>query len=204
MPDRPRLTAEDIHDAVFHTPPFGKRGYNEDQVDEFLDALEAKFTDPGSPQLAWLTPEAVSGRTFGTPPIGKRGYNKDDVDTLLRLAAADLARLLHAQPARDALPMTPPPPGAAMAAEIARVHFAKPPFLRRGYRETQVDDYLDALAAKFRDPQDPAVAWLTPEALGEASFAPAPRGSAGYRIDDVDRFLVHCREELTRLLRDLP
>jgi len=35
------LTAEDVRSAIFDKPPWGKRGYNEDQVDAFLEVLEA-------------------------------------------------------------------------------------------------------------------------------------------------------------------
>jgi DivIVA domain-containing protein len=35
------LTAEDVRSATFDKPPIGKRGYNEDQVDEFPDTLAA-------------------------------------------------------------------------------------------------------------------------------------------------------------------
>ncbi|ALG87031.1 cell division protein DivIVA [Gordonia phthalatica] len=34
------LTPEDIHYVAFSKPPFGKRGYNEDEVDAFLDLVE--------------------------------------------------------------------------------------------------------------------------------------------------------------------
>jgi DivIVA domain-containing protein len=37
----PRLTAQDVRYATFGKPPWGKRGYNEDEVDDFLEQLEA-------------------------------------------------------------------------------------------------------------------------------------------------------------------
>jgi DivIVA domain-containing protein len=36
-----RLTAEDVRYATFGKPQIGKRGYNEDEVDDFLEQLEA-------------------------------------------------------------------------------------------------------------------------------------------------------------------
>jgi DivIVA domain-containing protein len=36
-----RLTAQDVRYAAFGKPPWGKRGYNNDEVDEFLEQLEA-------------------------------------------------------------------------------------------------------------------------------------------------------------------
>ena len=38
---RPALTADEVHQVVFRKPPLGRgRGYDEDQVDELLDAVE--------------------------------------------------------------------------------------------------------------------------------------------------------------------
>jgi DivIVA domain-containing protein len=33
------LTAEDVRSATFEKPPFGKRGYNEDEVNALLDDI---------------------------------------------------------------------------------------------------------------------------------------------------------------------
>jgi DivIVA domain-containing protein len=38
-----RWTPADIHNVTFNKPPIPKRGYNEDEVDAFLDALEAEL-----------------------------------------------------------------------------------------------------------------------------------------------------------------
>jgi DivIVA domain-containing protein len=35
------LTAEDVRSVTFNKPPWGKRGFHEDEVDEFLDTLAA-------------------------------------------------------------------------------------------------------------------------------------------------------------------
>ena len=38
----PSLTPDEVHDVVFRKPPLGRdRGYEEDQVDELLDRIEA-------------------------------------------------------------------------------------------------------------------------------------------------------------------
>ena len=34
------LTPADVHNVAFSKPPIGKRGYNEDEVDQFLDLVE--------------------------------------------------------------------------------------------------------------------------------------------------------------------
>jgi DivIVA domain-containing protein len=38
------LTPADVHNVAFSKPPIGKRGYNEDEVDAFLDLVENEFT----------------------------------------------------------------------------------------------------------------------------------------------------------------
>jgi DivIVA domain-containing protein len=38
------LTPADVHNVAFSKPPIGKRGYNEDEVDAFLDLIENELT----------------------------------------------------------------------------------------------------------------------------------------------------------------
>src|SRR3954465_5522831 len=37
------LTPADVHNVVFKKPPIGKRGYDEDEVDAFLDVVEGEL-----------------------------------------------------------------------------------------------------------------------------------------------------------------
>ena len=37
------LTPADVHNVAFSKPPIGKRGYNEDEVDAFLDLVEGEL-----------------------------------------------------------------------------------------------------------------------------------------------------------------
>src|SRR5271155_1304997 len=76
------LTAEQVHDMKFAKPPFGQRGYNENEVDAFLDLVEAALRNPTQ---RTLSPEQVRNIAFAKPPIGKRGYNEDEVDRFLDL-----------------------------------------------------------------------------------------------------------------------
>ncbi|WP_016698279.1 DivIVA domain-containing protein [Actinoalloteichus spitiensis] len=39
----PSLTPADVHNVAFSKPPIGKRGYNEDEVDAFLDLVESEL-----------------------------------------------------------------------------------------------------------------------------------------------------------------
>src|SRR5689334_22624803 len=48
-PETPRgqtmpLTPADVHNVAFSKPPIGKRGYNEDEVDAFLDLVENELS----------------------------------------------------------------------------------------------------------------------------------------------------------------
>jgi DivIVA domain-containing protein len=74
------LTADGVRNVAFGKPPIGKRGYNEDEVDAFLDRIEAALRDPKASTLA---AGDVHNVAFSKPPIGKRGYNEDDVDAFL-------------------------------------------------------------------------------------------------------------------------
>jgi DivIVA domain-containing protein len=74
------LTPEQVRNTAFSRPPIGKRGYNEDEVDAFLDLVEAALRDPARRALS---PEQVRNIAFSRPPIGKRGYNEDEVDAFL-------------------------------------------------------------------------------------------------------------------------
>src|ERR1700739_546761 len=67
------LTPEHVRNVAFSRPPIGKRGYNEDEVDAFLDHVEAALRDPAG---RTLTREQVRNVAFSKPPIGKRGYNE--------------------------------------------------------------------------------------------------------------------------------
>lgn len=82
------LTAGDVRGATFEKPPWGKRGYDEKSVNDFL-ALAARRLDG----RGHLSAADVRGIRFQKPSIGKRGYNKDQVDALLDKIAAAIAQL---------------------------------------------------------------------------------------------------------------
>ncbi|WP_091342756.1 DivIVA domain-containing protein [Micromonospora rhizosphaerae] len=50
----PNLTPADVRNIAFRKPPLGKRGYDEEEVDMFLDAVERT--------IAALTEEVISLR----------------------------------------------------------------------------------------------------------------------------------------------
>jgi DivIVA domain-containing protein len=98
------LTPDQIRNVAFSSPPIGQRGYNEQEVDALLDAIEAAVRDPtGHP----LTAEQIRNVAFSKPPLGKRGYREDDVDAFL----SRVEQQLRAHQGDSAA--YPPPVGAA-------------------------------------------------------------------------------------------
>src|ERR1700733_1439099 len=81
------LTPADVHNVAFSKPAIGQRGYNEDEVDAFLDLVVAALRDPTGHTL---TAEQVRNVAFSKPPLGKRGYNEDEVDALVDLVEQQL------------------------------------------------------------------------------------------------------------------
>jgi DivIVA domain-containing protein len=82
------LTAEDVRSATFEKPPWGKRGYDEKSVDDFLQLAARRLDGRGH-----LTADDVRGIRFRKPPFGKRGYKEDDVDALLTQIAEAITSL---------------------------------------------------------------------------------------------------------------
>ncbi|WP_300010728.1 DivIVA domain-containing protein [Pseudonocardia sp.] len=83
------LTPADVHNVAFSKPPIGKRGYNEDEVDAFLDLVEA--------ELARLIEENEDLRE-----------QVSELDQRLGNAQADLEDARSRPPAAMASPVSPP------------------------------------------------------------------------------------------------
>jgi DivIVA domain-containing protein len=84
----PRLTAQDVRYATFGKPPWGKRGYHEDEVNAFLQLAASRLDG-----YETLSAADVHGVSFSKPPIGKRGYHEDEVDQFLEALEATIADL---------------------------------------------------------------------------------------------------------------
>src|SRR5215475_13616789 len=72
------FSAEAVRNLTFTKPPIGKRGYDEQEVDAFLQAIAAAL-EGRSP----LSATDVHNAAFKKPPIGKRGYDEEEVDAFL-------------------------------------------------------------------------------------------------------------------------
>jgi DivIVA domain-containing protein len=90
---RPVVTPEDVHNVAFSKPPIGKRGYNGDEVDYYLERIEATLRDPTA--SGGVTPADIRNVAFSKPPIGQRGYNGDEVDAFLDRVEIELTRRLE-------------------------------------------------------------------------------------------------------------
>jgi DivIVA domain-containing protein len=92
---RPGLTADDVRNVAFSEAAVGKRSYNCDEVDAFLDRVEAALQEQTGHTL---TPEQVRNTVFSKPRFGKRGYAEADVDAFLDRLESELTRREGHQP----------------------------------------------------------------------------------------------------------
>ena len=115
-----RVTAADVHAVRFGKPPFGRRGYDEGEVDEFLRLVSEALAQP--PGATRITGDRVHEISFRKPKVGSRGYDEDEVDAFLDLVEAELRwrespEGRHERVAADHTP--PPPPRAVRAVAVA-------------------------------------------------------------------------------------
>jgi DivIVA domain-containing protein len=109
------LTPERVRNVAFAKPPLGQRGYNEDEVDAFLDLVEAALRDPTGRTLA---AERVRNVAFSKPPLGQRGYNEDEVDAFLDLVEEQLKSQQGASPPPPLAGFPPTPTGGLPARHV--------------------------------------------------------------------------------------
>jgi DivIVA domain-containing protein len=83
-----RIKASDVRAVQFGKPPFGRRGYDEIEVDDFLRKVTEALTQTrGVPPV---DADEVHQVAFRKPRIGSRGYDEDEVDAFLDLVEAEL------------------------------------------------------------------------------------------------------------------
>jgi DivIVA domain-containing protein len=73
------MTPDEVHKVAFAKPPIGQRGYDEEDVDAFLDLVEATLR--GESRLGL---DQLRHTTFRRPPFGKRGYRREEVDSFIQ------------------------------------------------------------------------------------------------------------------------
>lgn len=169
--DQKSLTPTDVRDALFDKAPFGRRGYHEDQVDAFLDRIEATLNGTDR-----LTAQEVRAVVFRDAPLRKRGYHEDQVDAFLDTVAETLEL-------RERVAETPPPP--APAEQTAPILFTRPPSLPAGAPVDHPDSLDDPKG--FGDDLDTAAPLPAQDGLLALPIPPPPPGTRGYRPGDVER-----------------
>jgi DivIVA domain-containing protein len=65
------------------------RGYHRDEVDAFVDRVEATLRDPTA--TGGVTPADLHNVAFSKPPIGKQGYSESEVDAFLDRVKTELS-----------------------------------------------------------------------------------------------------------------
>jgi DivIVA domain-containing protein len=81
-----QLTGDDVRRVAFSKPSMGRRGYDEESVDNFLDKVESdlRARHAGGPVVrVALTAADVRAVAFLRPPFGRRGYDEEQVDRFL-------------------------------------------------------------------------------------------------------------------------
>jgi DivIVA domain-containing protein len=78
------MTPEDVRTVAFRKPPIGKRGYDEEQVDDVLARVEATLRGG-----AQITRDELNAVSFRRPPLGRRGYRAEEVDTFVQRVLAE-------------------------------------------------------------------------------------------------------------------
>jgi DivIVA domain-containing protein len=81
------LTPDDVHRMQFTQAAVGRRGYDTDEVDAFLDLVAATLAHGGPGSLTIADVRAVR---FTDARLGTRGYTRDEVDAFLDLVVTAL------------------------------------------------------------------------------------------------------------------
>ena len=69
------LTPADVHNVAFKKPPIGKRGYDEEEVDAFLDEVERELA-----RLIEENQDLRAGRGPVGPPPGDMRHSGEFAD----------------------------------------------------------------------------------------------------------------------------
>jgi DivIVA domain-containing protein len=114
-----RITAADVRAVRFGKPPFGRRGYDEGEVDGFLRLIAETLVQ--APGISPLDADSVHEIAFRKPRIGSRGYDEDEVDAFLDMVEAEMRwrESPEGRQERTAEPSPPPVIRAVRAVAVA-------------------------------------------------------------------------------------
>ncbi|MEV0898286.1 DivIVA domain-containing protein [Actinoplanes sp. NPDC049802] len=95
------LTPADIHNVAFKKPPIGKRGYDEEEVDAFLDEVEGELTRLLEENGALKDQLSRGGGGGGGNPAATMVLNNEFADLAAQLERLQEARARAEQNARN-------------------------------------------------------------------------------------------------------
>lgn len=93
------LTPADVHNVAFSKPPIGKRGYNEDEVDQFLDLIEdtlAQLQEENEDLRSKVSELEKSGGKVAAAPVATPAPAVDTA-AIEKKAAADAEAKVRAE-----------------------------------------------------------------------------------------------------------
>ncbi|MDX8034770.1 DivIVA domain-containing protein [Lentzea sp. BCCO 10_0856] len=174
--DEPKITAADIRKIAFHRPPRGRRGYQESQVDAFLDRIEATLLGQDN-----LTGKDIRDVRFSRPLIGRRGYDETEVDAFLGQIEQQLAGPMRSMPQ------------VRSWKDLRQLRIPQAAAGQRGYRTAQVDRMLEEIGVAL----DGMLGASSEEVL-KARFSYALLSGQGYDTSFIDELLPQLANELRR------
>ncbi|MFI6102277.1 DivIVA domain-containing protein [Lentzea sp. NPDC051213] len=174
--DAPKLTAADIRRIAFHRPPRGRRGYQESQVDAFLDRIEATLLGQDN-----LTGKDIRDVRFSRPLIGRRGYDETEVDSFLGRVEQQLSGPVRSMPQVKSWK------------DLRQLRIPQAASGQRGYRTAQVDRMLEEIGVALD-----GMLGATSEEVLKARFSYALLSGQGYDTSFIDELLPQLAKELRR------
>ncbi|MEU7475532.1 DivIVA domain-containing protein [Lentzea sp. NPDC042327] len=171
-----KLTAKDIRNVAFHRPPRGRRGYQESQVDAFLDRIEATLLGQDN-----LTGKDVRDVRFSRPLIGRRGYDETEVDAFLAQIEQQLSGPVRSMPQVKSWK------------DLRQLRIPQAASGQRGYRTAQVDRVLEEIGVALD-----GMLGATSEEVVKTRFSYALLTGQGYDTSFIDELLPQLADELRR------
>lgn len=171
-----KLTAAEVRNVAFHRPPRGRRGYQESQVDAFLDRIEATLLGQDN-----LTSKDIRDVKFSRPLIGRRGYDETEVDGFLSRVEQQLSG-----PVRSI-------PQIRSWKDLRQLRVPQAASGQRGYRTAQVDRMLEEIGVAL----DGMLGATSAEVM-KARFSYALLSGQGYDTSFIDELLPQLANELRR------
>ncbi|QGK70542.1 DivIVA domain-containing protein [Allosaccharopolyspora coralli] len=173
------VTAEEVRLVDFPRPWRRAKGYDESEVDDFLDRIEATLLRQDT-----VSAEDVLAVRFSPKQRGKRGYLATSVDAFLEKVALDLIRRKNSLTGHTTTLTPVAPDRPALTAGPSSPH-APRPSLPAGPEPTPADDGKTSNTKPPRPQGSP----VRPTALPQPPPTTASAGEPTFDADEVDRFV---------------